>query len=179
VPDDREPAAHLVDFVRSLEPVERALDVGCGDGLLTAELRADELVAADVSAVALERARRRLPDATFVHLTPDAPLPLEDNAFDLVVCTETIEHVRDTQLFLSELRRVLRPRGELAMTTPAHGRLTGLAILAGGFERHFDPFSPHLRFYTRRSLARALRALGFDVASMRRRRGTLLVRGRR
>ena len=45
-----------------------------------------------------------------VELEPDAPLPFADGTFDLVVCTETIEHVHDLQLFLSEVRRVLEPR---------------------------------------------------------------------
>jgi hypothetical protein len=36
------------------------------------------------------------------------------------------------------------------------GRLTGLDVLVRGFERPFDPLSPHLRFFTRRSLARLL-----------------------
>jgi ubiquinone/menaquinone biosynthesis C-methylase UbiE len=165
--------------VRSLPHAPRALDVGCGDGRLSVELDAGELTGADVSRVALERARRRLPEATLVELEPDAPLPLDDNAFDLVLCAETLEHVRDTQLFLSELRRVLRPGGELAVTTPAHGRATGLAAAARGFESRFDPFSPHLRFYTRRSLRGALADLGFDVVGMSRHGGSLLARARR
>jgi ubiquinone/menaquinone biosynthesis C-methylase UbiE len=109
-----------------------------------------------------------------VQLEPDARLPFEDSAFDLVLCAETLEHVRDVQLLLSEARRVLAPGGRLAVTTPAHGRLTGLDVLVRGFERRFDPLSPHLRFFTARSLARLLRELGFDVAVRRRRSGTLL-----
>ena len=54
-----------------------------------------------------------------MELEPDAPLPLGDSVFDLVLCAETIEHVRDVQLLLSEARRVLRPGGALAVTTPA------------------------------------------------------------
>ena len=173
------PPAHLVGFVRGLPEVERVLDLGCGDGRLTAELRAGEVVGADVSAVALERARPRLPHATLVRLTPDAALPLEDSSFDLVLCAETLEHVRDVQLLLSEARRVLRPGGELALTTPAHGRLTGLAILARGIERVLDPLSPHIRFFSRRSLARLLIEHGFEVDSVERRGGGLLCRARR
>jgi SAM-dependent methyltransferase len=168
------PAPEPAAFVRSLGRAGRALDLGCGDGRLAAELDADELTLADVSRTALARAARRLPGAAIVELEPDAPLPLPDAGFDLVLCAETIEHVRDVQLLLSEVRRVLRPGGRLALTTPAHGRLTGLAVAAGGFERRFDPLSPHLRFLSRRSLAALLDRLGFDVVSLRRRRGTLL-----
>jgi hypothetical protein len=82
--------------------------------------------------------------------------------------------VRDVQLLLSELRRVLEPRGRLAITTPAHGRLTGIDVFVRGFERRFDPLSPHVRFFSRRSLARVLDELGFEVRSLRRERGTLL-----
>jgi SAM-dependent methyltransferase len=163
------PPAQLVEFVRGLGRVERALDVGCGDGRLTAELDAAQLTAADVSAVALQRARRRLAHARLVELEPDAPLPLPDAAFDLVLCAETIEHVRDVQLLLSEIRRVLRPRGMIALTTPAHLPLG----------RRPDPLSPHLRQFTRRSLARLLEEMGFEVASLRRRAGTLLAVARR
>jgi ubiquinone/menaquinone biosynthesis C-methylase UbiE len=146
--------------------VGRALDLGCGDGRLTAELDADELTAADVSHVALERARGRVPNAQIVELEPDAPLPLGDGEFDLVLCAETIEHVRDVQLLLSEARRVLRPGGMLAVTTPATRALM----------RPPHPLSPHLRFFSRRSLARVLDELGFDVRSIERRDGSLLAR---
>ena len=164
------PPQHLREFVRSLGHVERALDLGCGDARLTLELDAGELTAADVSAVALARAGRRLPDgARLAELEPDAPLPFADGAFDLVLSTETIEHVRDVQLFLSEIRRVLRPGGELALSTPAN--------FAVGRRDH--PLSPHLRLFTRRSLRTLLGELGFEVAWLRRRSGSLLARARR
>jgi ubiquinone/menaquinone biosynthesis C-methylase UbiE len=170
------PPDHLVTFVRGLPEAEHALDIGCGDGRLTAELRANAVTAADTSAVALRRAARRLPDAEIATVAPDEPLPFVDGEFELVLCAETIEHVRDVQLLLSELRRVLRPGGGLAITTPAHDRLTALRLLVRGFEAEFDPLSPHLRFFTRRSLARLLDAMGFEVTSIVRRRGTLLAR---
>jgi SAM-dependent methyltransferase len=171
VPEDPgPPPEHLRRFVRSLGQVERALDLGAGDGRLSAELDADELTAADVSPLALDRARRRLPDGVrFVELEPDAPLPFDDGSFDLVLLAETIEHVRDVQLLLSEIRRVLRPGGTLALTTPA----------SRPFIRAPHPLSPHLRFLTRRSLRTLLGELGFEVASLERRAGTLLGRATR
>ena len=164
---DHPPPAHIAEFVRGLGDAERALDLGCGDGRLTAELRAREVIAADASRVALERARGRGIETVLVQ--PDEPLPFGDNSFDLALCAETLEHVRDVQLLLSELRRVLRPGGRLALTTPASAPL----------RRPEHPFSPHIRFFTKRSLRAALDATGFDVESLARRRGTLLVVARR
>jgi SAM-dependent methyltransferase len=96
-----------------------------------------------------------------------------------VLLADAIEHVRDVQLLLSEARRVLGPGGRLAVSTPAHGRLTALRLLVRGFESEFDPLSPHLRFLTARSLRRLLDALGFEVESLGRRGGDLLALARR
>ena len=164
------PPAHLREFVESLGHADRVLDLGCGNGRLTTHIDASERTAADVSAVALERARGRLgPSDRTAELTPDAPLPFDDGCFDRVVAIEVLEHVRDVQLFLSEIRRVLRPGGELALTTPLHGPLI----------RTPDPLSPHLRFFTNQSLRKLLDELGFDVRSLRRASGALLVRATR
>src|SRR5688500_6702030 len=67
---------HLQNFVRGLGAVASALDLGCADGRLTTELRAQELTGADVSEVALERARARLSAAAAGHLTPGHLTPV-------------------------------------------------------------------------------------------------------
>jgi ubiquinone/menaquinone biosynthesis C-methylase UbiE len=161
VPEDPgPPPAHVLEFVEDLAPAERALDLGIGDGRLATAIRATHLTGADVSQVALDRARARLPDAELVRVEPDEPLPFADNQFDLVTCIETLEHVRDVQLALSEIRRVLRPGGRLALTTPAASRWR---VLLRGVEH---PFSPHIRAFTRRSLRSTLEAMGFHVLEL-------------
>jgi ubiquinone/menaquinone biosynthesis C-methylase UbiE len=183
VPEDPgPPPKHLVEFVHSLGRRDgAALDLGCGDGRLTLELRAREIVGADVSRVALDRARGRFAerDVELVELTPGAVLPFGDGSFDLVLLAETIEHVVDVQSLLSEVRRVLRPGGEVAVTTPSHGRRTGVSMLLRGFERSFDPLSPHVRFFSRQSLRALLDEMGFDVKSVKTANGTLLARATR
>ncbi len=163
VPAQRRPPSAIGEWLQSLEPGRHALDLGCGDGALSAAVPAGRLTVADVSRVALDRARARLPHADAVELTPDAPLPFADGSFELVVCTETVEHVRDVQLLLSEVRRVLEPGGRLAVTTPAHWPIMRVP----------DPLSPHLRYFTRRSLATLLGEMGFDVRLLERRAGGL------
>ena len=169
VPEDPgPPPAHLSEFVGSLSPAEQALDLGIGDGRLATEIKTLHLTGVDVSQVALDRARRRLGDAELVLVEPDAPLPFDDNRFDLVSCIETIEHVRDVQLAFSEMRRVLRPGGRLALTTPAASRWR---VLLHGIE---PPFSPHVRAFSRRNLRTVLETMGFQIVSLETTQGTLL-----
>lgn len=140
---------------------QRVLDVGCGEGWFAAAL-ADagvEVVGIDVAEEPLRRARVRRGDLDLRLVAAEGPWPLPDAHFDVVWAGEVIEHVADTAGWLSEVRRVLRPEGLLAISTPAHDWLTrlGLGLLPGAFAAHFDPRSDHLRFYTRSTL-RALLA---------------------
>ena len=48
--------------------------------------------------------------------------PLDNASVDIVLCTETMEHVADTRQFVSEIARVLRPGGELILTVPFSAR---------------------------------------------------------
>jgi ubiquinone/menaquinone biosynthesis C-methylase UbiE len=171
VPSDRpiDPAA--VDFARETvrsakPPVDgkvRVLDLGCGDGRVTAQLAyaGTRITGADPSSVALERARAAHDGIEFKATSPDGALPFADNSFDAVVCLNVLQHVADTQRLLSETRRVLAPAGLVAVAVPFHGVLKNLAITLGSFERHHDPLEPVLRFYTKRSLMELLEQFGF------------------
>lgn len=154
------PAHHKIEFVRSLPPVERALDFGCGDGRLTREIRAEAVTAVDVSVVALARARGRLPGARLAAIDPGMALPFEDASFDLVLCADALEHVQDLRRGLTELKRVLTPLGSLAITTPAHDRYVALDLLRRGFERRFDPLAPPVHHFTATTLRHLLGLAG-------------------
>jgi 2-polyprenyl-3-methyl-5-hydroxy-6-metoxy-1,4-benzoquinol methylase len=149
----------------------RALDVGCGEGHLAAELaKAGFLVVAvDVASEPLRRARQKYPDLDLRLIPVEGPWSLPDASFDVAWAGETIEHVADTAGWLSEARRVLRAGGSLLLSTPAHERLAllGLALSRRGFDAHFDPLADHLRFYTRRALARLLEEFGFEDVNVR------------
>jgi len=147
-------------------PDDRALDLGCGDGVFTGELAgvARSVVGADVADAALSRARGRHPGLGF-HLVPiTGPLPFAEHSFDLVWSSEVIEHVADTARWLSEVRRVLAPSGRLLLTTPNHSRL---ALALGGIERYSDPLGDHLHLYSRGSLRRLLDEFGFAQVTVR------------
>ena len=115
----------------------------------------------ELAEAALERARRNVPGADLRLLEPDGSLPLGHGEVDLVWCSEVLEHVPDTVALLTEVRRVLKRGGRLLVTVPDHGRLRRTLIALARHEAHYDPLGQHVRFYTRRSLARALHATGF------------------
>ena len=77
-----------------------------------------DVVAVDVAEEALRRARARVPglDARRVH--EGGPLPLDEDAVDVVWAGEVLEHVADVVGLLAEVRRVLRWGGRLLVTTP-------------------------------------------------------------
>ena len=102
----------------NVRPTDRVLDLGCGDGALTGVLAGAgaSVVGVDVAESALARARSKHPQLTFAVTPIDGPLPYDDGTFDVVWSSEVIEHVADTARWLSEVRRVLVPRGRLLLT---------------------------------------------------------------
>jgi ubiquinone/menaquinone biosynthesis C-methylase UbiE len=108
----------ICTLVRAQLPCEAFLDAGCGDGRYLAAL-AGELperrAGCDLSERILETARRRV-EADFRQANLEA-LPFADGEFDLVLCSQVIEHVLDPAAALAELARVLRPHGTLVIST--------------------------------------------------------------
>jgi trans-aconitate methyltransferase len=164
--DAASPAAHhrrrLVGRLaaRFAPNAERVLDVGCGPGDLLEELRArlpDARVGgADVSEQSMALAREKNPDADLflIDLTAtdfEARQANRLGSFDLVVCSEVIEHIDDDALAARRLAELLAPGGHLIVTVP------------GGKMSRFDRVIGHHRHYRPRQLDRLLRSAGLEV----------------
>lgn len=121
--------ARVLQAVRECGPVERLLDLGCGEGQLTGRIPAEApnvktVVGGDVSLDRLQSARGNAPDAPLVYLSPGGRTPFRDGAFDVVCLLDVLEHVADETALLHEAWRLLRPGGRLILTTPYAGLFT-------------------------------------------------------
>lgn len=113
---------HRYHFAVPLAAGRRVLDIACGAGYGSALLarHAAHVTAVDIAPEPIAHARTvyaAVPNLAF-EIGDCAALPLPDNAFDLVVSFETIEHIAAQDAFLDEIRRVLRPEGLLVLSCP-------------------------------------------------------------
>jgi len=145
----------------------RVLDVGCGDGrhLVEAAKRGCYAVGVDYDAAELRRARARFGRHAVDLVVADAShLPFRDASFDAVICTETLEHLRDDAAAIAEIARTLRGGGSLLGAVPSHFTEIPFWMLSRGY--HETP-GGHVRIYAPAVLFGRLRYAGLAVAGFR------------
>jgi SAM-dependent methyltransferase len=112
----------LIETLKQIPNRERVADIGCRTGGQAAYYKVQaggitEMHGFDISKAPLEVAKRA-GIITHVWVSGESACPVEDNFFDVIIAGDIIEHLMDTDVFLQELRRVLRPGGYLLITTP-------------------------------------------------------------
>lgn len=102
--------------------VKCSIEVGPGAGgyLPLLSSLSEQVIAADIEQEYLQYAQERVKDLANVQCATDdiTRSSLPAGAFDLVLCTEVIEHIADSQSALAGLRRLLSPGGRLVLSTP-------------------------------------------------------------
>lgn len=132
-------------------PGETIVDIGCGNGLLTAELaRAvgpkGQIFGVDPSADMRAAAQDRCRDyehVTFIEGSAD-PLPLDDNSVDKAVSVQVFEYIPDIEAAMWEAMRALKPGGRLVISDLHFGTLAWhsaeperMARMIASWDKHF------------------------------------------
>lgn len=107
-------------FARRFIRGKRVLDIACGTGYGIALLKqeAEYVAGVDVDSEAAGQALVECDERAAVLVGDGLRLPFADETFDVVTSFETLEHLHKRTVFLSELRRVLKPAGLLLLSTP-------------------------------------------------------------
>lgn len=156
------------------------LDIGCFDGsksvLFCRVAQCKEIIGVDFLPEKLAEARARGLQTLEADLNTDLPLSLPSHSFDIILCSEVIEHLFSPDDLLDEMKRLLKPDGYILLTTPNLASWKNrLALLLGWQpfasevstrDRYGNPLaargrpSGHIRLFTLRALLEMARAAG-------------------
>jgi ubiquinone/menaquinone biosynthesis C-methylase UbiE len=151
----------------------RVIEVGAGNGLNFGHYPAavTEVVAVEPEPYLRERAERAAPDAPVAIRVVDGvadALPVEDGSFDVAVASLVLCSVADQAVALAEIRRVLRPGGELRF----YEHVVSQKPRRAAIQRRLDDWSVWPRLFGGCHVARdtpaAIEAAGFAIERCRR-----------
>ena len=139
----------------NLQEKEFVLDIGCGVGFLTrqyANLARGRVTGIDLSPESINKAKNKavedgLDNIEFAIMDAEE-LHFKNDAFDCIICSELLEHLLDPLKALKEMNRVVKPQGQIVITTPNAWRVVPwrmvLGVLGHRYERQLydQPLSP-------------------------------------
>lgn len=150
---------------------KKILDIGCYDGTIGEKIKNNNNIVfgIDASEKAIMIARSK--GIRGVNADIGKKFPFKNNTFNTVFAGEIIEHILDTDFFLEEIKRVLKSKGELVITTPNVASLGRRIYLLLGLNPYFEAAfgypdhaqAGHVRFYTKGLLLSFLEYKGFKI----------------
>ena len=158
----------------NIKPGDRVLDVGCGTGRHACEVF--RTLGADVAGIDLNMEDLRkaaltlyllddTSDGSWIISKADATkLPFKDSSFDVVICSEVLEHIPDNRAAIAELVRVLKEGKKLVVSVPRF--LPERICWALSSDYHNEP-GGHIRIYKKRELLSLLEGASTKCWSVR------------
>jgi len=147
------------------------LDIGPNVYLFTKLLPQAQF--SDYSYVAMDVVKRYDNDGVkqILHDANICPYPFENDSFDIIIASDVIEHIKETDIFLSEVSRVLKPNGVFFCTTPNYASFFCIVkVLLGkmfhnplGKEVERYCYKEHVKFFTHKDLIPYLRQFGLQT----------------
>lgn len=169
---------HLAEHIMARIPWEGSewvLDVGCGDGKITAQIAAKVpsggAIGMDISPsmVSFAKANYPLPNLDFIE--GDAATLSFDRQFDVVVSFSTLHWVRDQAGALQGIARALKPGGKAYLQTYGKAPMNVVAvceklIYSEEWQEHFPAYQPQRVYFTPGEYQDLLSVAGFQEAAL-------------
>lgn len=166
--------AYIKEAIETAGPGQTALEVGPGSGVYLQALQRsfDEVTAADIERAHLEHLIPRFPDVRFVgdDITKSS---LDTETFELVLCSEVVEHIPDSLSALQGIHRVMKRGGTLILSTPQRysplelaskvAFLPGVVQVVRWIYREPILKQGHINLMTRRTVRNQLNQAGFQI----------------
>jgi len=152
------------------EPGQKILDMGCGEGRHVARACQEKNIfcqGADLSFSDLLKTKEKLQlheklddfknSSWGLNSTDITSLSYKDEAFDIVICSEVLEHIPKDEKAVKELLRVLKHKGTLAISVP---RFLPEKICWMLSDEYLDVNQGHIRIYNKKNLISMVTKLG-------------------
>jgi 2-polyprenyl-3-methyl-5-hydroxy-6-metoxy-1,4-benzoquinol methylase len=167
VPLNEHPHRAHAKLLAAVGTGNRVLDVGCSSGYLARPLaeRGNTIVGLELNPEAAREAEAFC-ERVLVGDVETMELPLEPGSFDVVLCGDVVEHLRDPVAALARLRPLLKPGGRVVLSTPNIANWAIRLSLLGGRWRYTDRGildRSHTHLFTRSTLREALERAGYRV----------------
>jgi methionine biosynthesis protein MetW len=157
-------ALYILDKHLRQQNVSSFLDVGCGDGNKTIQIanhfRIDphNVYGMDIDDKKLSKCRSLL-NTTKIDLETDA-FPFGDNQFDLVICDQVLEHLKNYRFVIDEAIRVTRNEGFILFGIPNLAHLINRLLLTIGRQPMcIELNGSHVRGFTHQSFLKLLKSM--------------------
>jgi ubiquinone/menaquinone biosynthesis C-methylase UbiE len=146
----------VTELYRVAEPTS-VLEVGCGEGQLAAHLwrQGPRPARFEICDLELDRLAPDLPPEIMARPASIYALPWPDDAFELVLCCEVLEHLHDPARGLAELARVARRH--VLLSTPWEPAWRVLNVVRGRYLGAWGNTPGHVQHFGRAGLARLAR----------------------
>jgi 2-polyprenyl-3-methyl-5-hydroxy-6-metoxy-1,4-benzoquinol methylase len=183
-------------IVKNIPAGEEILDVGCGNGIITAAVGKSGFIVTGIDssekAIAAAQSSNDLPNVKFV-VVAAGELAVQPGKFAAIICSEVLEHLHDPSSLLDVLKQSLKNNGILVVTVP-NGRgprelfvtkpvqylqkknnatwkiVSAIKKLLGykglTVQSSADDLT-HIQFFTKRALLRLAHSHGFQIASIK------------
>lgn len=151
-----------------LKPGDVVLDAGCGLGRHLCQLAIMpglKIFGIDMSTESLAASYKSLDSMTYrqsddylLSVADITKLPFADASFDCVICSEVMEHIPDHEKALSELDRILKPKGTLVVSVPRFFAERICWLISWDY---YNDKGGHIRIYKKKQLKKMLTGQGF------------------